>query len=59
MEKVWADVRQGYVSHERAKADYRVVVDMRNGEPVLNESATQLFRGEKEKNAGNKNPPLL
>jgi N-methylhydantoinase B len=59
MEKVWADVHQGYVSHERAKADYGVVVDMRNGEPVLNESATQLFRGEKEKNAGNKNPPLL
>ena len=59
MEKVWADVRQGYVSHERAKADYGVVVDMRNGEPVLNESATQLFRGEKQKNAGNKNPPLL
>ena len=59
MEQVLEDVRQGYVSVERAKSDYGVVVDLSAGEPILNLAQTHLFRGEKQKNAGKRRPPLL
>jgi N-methylhydantoinase B len=59
MESVFEDVRQGYVSMERAKADYGVMIRLLNGEPALDPEATRVFRGEKEKNSGKESPPLL
>jgi N-methylhydantoinase B len=59
METVLNDVRQGYVSRERARTDYGVVLEVKDGEPFLNEEATQIFRGEKQKTAGNKSSPLV
>lgn len=59
MEQVLEDVRQGYVSVERARSDYGVVVDFSAGEPILNLAQTHLFRGEKQKKAGKGRPPLL
>jgi N-methylhydantoinase B len=58
-ESVWEDVRQGYVSAERALSDYAVVVELINGEPVLNLSQTQILRGKKQKNTGKDHLPLL
>jgi N-methylhydantoinase B len=59
VEYVFEDVRQGYVSTERARSDYAVVVERVDGEPVLNHDQTQILRGEKQKNTGKSNPPLL
>jgi N-methylhydantoinase B len=58
-ENVFEDVRQGYVSIERARSDYAVVVELVNGEPRLNPSQTRILRGEKQKNTGKYNSPLL
>jgi N-methylhydantoinase B len=58
-ENVFEDVRQGYVSIERARSDYAVVVELVNGEPRLNPSETRILRGEKQKNTGKCNSPLL
>jgi N-methylhydantoinase B len=58
-QSVWEDVRQGYVSAERALSDYAVVVELINGEPVLNLSQTQILRGKKQKNTGKDHLPLL
>ena len=52
MEKVFEDVRQGYVSIEKARSDYGVVVEPANGELRLDSSKTQILRGEKQKNSG-------
>ncbi len=59
MENVLEDVRQGYVSMERAKADYGVVIRLLNGEPALDRAATQILRGEKQKNSGKDSSALL
>jgi N-methylhydantoinase B len=56
---VFEDVRQGYVSIERARSDYGVVVERVDGEPVLNHDQTEILRGKKQKNTGKNNPPLL
>ena len=59
MENVLEDVRQGYVSMERAKADYGVVIRLLNGDPALDRAATQILRGEIQKNSGKDSSPLL
>jgi N-methylhydantoinase B len=46
-EKVLEDVRQGYVSVQRAESDYRVKLRVADGELFLDESATATFRGKK------------
>jgi N-methylhydantoinase B len=56
---VLEDVRQGYVSVERALSDYAVMVDLIDGEPVLNSSQTENLRGKKQKNSGKDPLPLL
>jgi N-methylhydantoinase B len=48
-EQVLEDVRQGYVSAERAKADYGVVVNFTEGEPQLDQAETRILRGKKLK----------
>ena len=58
-ESVLEDVRQGYVSLERARSDYAVVVELVDAEPVLNSSQTQILRGKKQKNTGKDSSPLL
>lgn len=58
-ESVLEDVRQGYVSIDRASADYGVVIRLLNGEPALDRAATQALRGEKQKNSGKDSSPLL
>jgi len=44
-EKVLEDVRQGYVSLERASRDYGVAVRLNNGQLVLDPKETQRLRG--------------
>jgi hypothetical protein len=39
--------------------NYGVVVELVDGEPVLNRSETRILRGEKQKNTGKANLPLL
>ena len=56
---VLEDVRQGYVSIERARSDYGVVVELLDGEPALNLAQTRVLRGEKQKNTGKNRLPLL
>jgi N-methylhydantoinase B len=58
-ERVFEDVRQGYVSMDRARTDYGVVVQLVDGEPILNLAETRILRAEKQKNAGKPIPPLL
>jgi N-methylhydantoinase B len=58
-EAVLEDVRQRYVSSERARSDYAVVVEIADYEPTLNLAQTRILRGEKKKNTGKSNPPLL
>jgi hypothetical protein len=53
------DVRQGYVSLERAATDYGVVIKFHDGGPALDEAATRILRGEKQKNSGKRGAPLL
>jgi N-methylhydantoinase B len=45
VEMVLDDVRQGYVSVERAVTDYGVAIDWNAGEPVLNREKTHALRG--------------
>jgi N-methylhydantoinase B len=49
VEAVLDDVRQGYVSIERAKADYGVAVRIQHGEPEIDPAATRILRGKKSK----------
>jgi N-methylhydantoinase B len=58
-EAVLADLRQGYVSPERAEADYGVVIEAIDGEPRLNREKTLLLRGKIQKNSGKPAAPLL
>jgi N-methylhydantoinase B/oxoprolinase/acetone carboxylase alpha subunit len=44
-EQVLEDVRQGYVSVERARSDYNVAISYSDTEPRLNLSETQVLRG--------------
>jgi N-methylhydantoinase B len=48
-EQVLEDVRQGYVSAERAKADYGVVVNFIGGEPQLDPAETGILPRKKAK----------
>jgi len=45
VDKVLEDVRQGYVSVERARIDYGVEIRMADGEPVIDEGKTRVLRG--------------
>ena len=45
IEAVIEDVRQGYVSPERARNDYGVVVRIDDGEFLLDEKQTRFLRG--------------
>jgi N-methylhydantoinase B/acetone carboxylase, alpha subunit len=51
-ERVVEDVRQGYVSIDRARSDYGVVVEPVDGELALNFAKTEILRGEKRKTTG-------
>jgi N-methylhydantoinase B len=53
IEKVLEDVRQGYVSVERAGADYGVAVDVNGGEPAVSYEKTARLRGKIRNNSGN------
>ena len=44
-ETVLEDVRQGYVSVERARLDYGVAVEVRGGELTLDQGGTRRLRG--------------
>ena len=46
-ESVLEDVRQGYVSIDRARSDYRVAIRLTDGEPELDGAETLLLRGKK------------
>jgi N-methylhydantoinase B len=46
-EKVLEDVRQGYVSVERARSDYGVALRWAQGEPMLDRVETAFLRGKK------------
>jgi N-methylhydantoinase B len=59
VEHVFEDVRQGYVSIERARSDYGVVMERVEEELMLNHDQTQILRGKKQKNTGKSKPPLL
>jgi N-methylhydantoinase B len=45
VDNVLEDVRQGYVSVERARIDYGVEISMAHGEPVIDEGQTRALRG--------------
>ena len=45
VDNVLDDVRQGYVSADRARTDYGVVLNTAGGEPVIDEGKTRLLRG--------------
>jgi N-methylhydantoinase B len=45
VDNVLDDVRQGYVSTDRARTDYGVVLDTVGGEPVIDEGKTRVLRG--------------
>jgi N-methylhydantoinase B/oxoprolinase/acetone carboxylase alpha subunit len=47
VDRVIEDVRQGYVSPERARRDYGVAVQFSDGEPWLDEVETAKLRGKK------------
>ncbi|HEX7228942.1 MAG TPA: hydantoinase B/oxoprolinase family protein [Candidatus Binatia bacterium] len=47
VKRVFEDVRQGYVSVERAGSDYAVVVRWTDGEPELDSAETAFLRGKK------------
>jgi N-methylhydantoinase B len=44
-EQVLEDVRQGYVSVDRAKSDYKVVISYNDAEPCVNLPETEILRG--------------
>jgi len=58
-EMVLEDVRQGYVSMEKASADYGVALDSSRGEVAINVEKTERLRGKNQKNSGKESPPLL
>jgi len=58
-QSVLEDVRQGYVSAQRAASDYGVVVELTGASPALDEAGTRVLRGKKEKNSGKRCAPLL
>ncbi|MGE5220032.1 MAG: hydantoinase B/oxoprolinase family protein [Chloroflexota bacterium] len=45
VDKVLEDVRQGYVSAERAQSDYGVKLCYAGDEPIVDEAGTAIFRG--------------
>jgi len=45
LERVFEDVRQGYVSVDQARSRYGVAVKYSDGEPVLDESESRVLRG--------------
>ncbi|HEX2928771.1 MAG TPA: hydantoinase B/oxoprolinase family protein [Candidatus Binatia bacterium] len=45
MDKVLDDVRQGYITVDRARTDYGVVLRIADGEPELDEGKTSILRG--------------
>ncbi len=47
VERVFEDVRQGYVSVERARSDYAVAIRWMDGEPELDRAETAFLRGKK------------
>ncbi|HKY07578.1 MAG TPA: hydantoinase B/oxoprolinase family protein, partial [Candidatus Binatia bacterium] len=47
VDKVLEDVRQGYVSVDRAGLDYGVALDTAGGEPIIDEGKTGLLRGKR------------
>jgi N-methylhydantoinase B len=55
IDKVLEDVRQGYVSAERALLDYGVAIDFNGDEALIDHVATDRVRGKLEKNSGKKN----
>ena len=59
VENVLEDVRQGYVSVERAVSDYGVAVDLSAGAAVLNVEETHRLRGKIKKTSGKIGSPLL
>jgi N-methylhydantoinase B len=59
VEMVLEDVRQGYVSAERAVTDYGVAVDWHEAEPVINHEETHRLRGKVQKKSGKDDGPLL
>ena len=59
VENVLEDVRQGYVSVERAVTDYGVAVELRAGEAVINREETHRLRGKIKKTSGKIGSPLL
>ena len=58
-EQVLEDVRQGYVSIERALTEYGVAVDLQAGEAVINRAETARLRGRHQNNSGKVDSPLL
>jgi len=48
-ENVLEDVRQGYISIERAQSNYGVAIELAEGEARLNLPQTQILRGKKVK----------
>ncbi len=45
VDNVLDDVRQGYVSADRARTDYGVALNTAGGEPVIDEGKTKVLRG--------------
>ena len=45
VDKVLDDVRQGYITVDRARTDYGVVLRIADGEPKLDEGKTSILRG--------------
>ena len=45
VDNVLDDVRQGYVSADRARSDYGVALNTTGGEPVIDEGKTRVLRG--------------
>ncbi|MDH3444324.1 MAG: hydantoinase B/oxoprolinase family protein [Deltaproteobacteria bacterium] len=58
-EKVVEDVRQGYVSIERARTDYGVAVTERDSDLAVDEEESERLRGKNQKNSGNNALPLV
>jgi len=45
VDSVLDDVRQGYVSTDRARTDYGVAFDPARGDLVIDEATTRVLRG--------------
>jgi N-methylhydantoinase B/oxoprolinase/acetone carboxylase alpha subunit len=44
------DVRNGYVTPEKARAVYAVAIEANNGDFMINDAATQKLRSERKRN---------